>query len=111
MERNLSNTEILDIYLKNGLIQTCIDCQFVKVVDKRNKEDFFQDLCLIILEYDNKKLNTIHKENHFNAFVTGIIVRNIFSVNSPFYKNYFRQNNREREITAEDYNISDETEY
>lgn len=86
----MSNKEIVDIYLENGLISRCVDCQFAQIKDaeKQNKEDFFQDLCLILLEYDNEKMNDAHLNNHFNALVTAICIRNLWSKTSPYYKNY-----------------------
>lgn len=91
----MTNREIVDIYLENGLIQTCVDCQFANVRDGRQyKEDFFQDLILILLTYDNDKLNDAHNNNHFNALVSRIIINNIYSKTSPFYKDYKKFNDR-----------------
>lgn len=87
---SLTNAEILEIYLDNGLIRRCIECQFSKVEDKQFMDDFFQDLCLIILEYDNEKLNNAHRNKHFNAFITRIIINNIFSNTSPYYRQYYK---------------------
>ena len=89
------------------LIQTCIDCQFAKVRDKQFKDDFTSDLIIILNEYDNTRLNTIYEEGKMNCFVTGIITRNINSVNSPYYRDYYRFQNRTDEITEEDTNIPD----
>ena len=50
--------------------------------------DVLQLVCLVILEYDNAKLNKIVEENHLNAFVTGILVRQLYSKNSPFYREF-----------------------
>ena len=85
----LSNHEIVDIYLKNKLIEKCVECQFSKKKEgRRNQEDFFQDLVLILLEYDNEKMNDAHYSNHMNALITKIIQNNIFSKTSPYWKKY-----------------------
>lgn len=71
------------------LIRTCCRFQVNKYsipYDLHN--DVLQLVCLVILEYDNTKLNKIVEENHLNAFVTGILVRQLYSKNSPFYREF-----------------------
>lgn len=98
----LTNREIVEIYLKNDLIQQCIECQFSKKKrGKQNQEDFFQDLVLILMEYDNEKMNDAHINNHMNALVTKIIVNNIFSKTSPYYKTYEKTLDYEEELMME----------
>jgi hypothetical protein len=104
----LSNSEIVQIYLDNRLIKTCVECQFSKLKDRQYEDDFFQDLVLILLEYDNEKLNNAHNNNHINALITRIIMNNIYSVTSKYYKNYIKFNSNSDEITKEVINISDE---
>lgn len=106
-----SNREIVDIYLNNRLIKTCVECQFSKLKDRQYEDDFFQDLVLILLEYDNEKLNNAHNNNHINALITRIIMNNIYSVTSKYYKNYIKFNSNSDEITKDVINISDEEEY
>ena len=93
-----SNREILEIYLNNGLIKTCVECQFSKLKDREYEDDYFQDLCVTILEYDNNKLNDAHKNNHFNALITRMIINNIFSSTSPFYRTYIKFNSKCEEL-------------
>lgn len=106
----LSNSEIVQIYLDNRLIKTCVECQFSKLKDRQYEDDFFQDLVLILLEYDNEKLNNAHKNNHINALITRIIINNIYSVTSKYYKNYIKFNSNSDEITKDVINISDDEE-
>lgn len=71
------------------LIRTCCRFQVNKYsipLDLHN--DVLQLVCLVILEYDNAKLNKIVEENHLNAFVTGILTRQLYSRNSPFYREF-----------------------
>lgn len=82
----LSNSEILMANLK--LINTCISFQASKYNLQQYIEDIKQEIYLIILEYPNEKLNTIHAENHMNAFVTGILVKQLYSKTSSFYRRY-----------------------
>ena len=70
-------------------IRTCCRFQVNKYsipLDLHN--DVLQLVCLVILEYDNAKLNKIVEENHLNAFVTGILTRQLYSRNSPFYREF-----------------------
>ena len=87
------------MYLNNRLLLTCVECQFAKLKNKNNLEDFFQDLVLYLLSYDNEKLNNAHLNNHFNALVTRIIQNNVFSVTSPYYKNYRKFESKTEEIS------------
>lgn len=105
----LTNSRIVEIYLKNGLIEKCVECQFSKKkTGKRNQGDFFQDLVLIMLEYDNEKLNDAHKNNHMNALITKMIQNNIFSRTSPYWKKYEKWSSVEDEITKAENEIADE---
>lgn len=100
----MTNKEIVDIYINNGLLRECINYQFAKVKDKsilQYKEDFFQDLVVILYTYDNEKVNDAHINNHFNALITRIIQNNIWSTTSPFYKYYRRFDHRTDEITEQ----------
>ncbi len=96
--------EIVDTYINNGLIRQCVHYQFLKVKDKGIKqyeEDFFQDLIVTLYTYDIEKLTDAHLNNHFNALVTRIIINNIWSKTSPFYRDYRRFDSRTDEITKE----------
>ena len=101
----MTNREIVDLYLANGLIKTCVDCQFAKIQDKEYKEDFFQDLILILLTYDNEKMMDAHHNGHMNALLSRIIINNVWSQTSRFYADYYKFKNKTREITPEDDNI------
>ena len=103
-----TNTEILQAVLDNGLLKKCVDCQFFKAGITDYKDDFFQDLCLIILEYDNEKLNNAY-QNHFNAWITRVIQNNLMSVTSKFYANYKKWDNlKAGDITDLEIDIADE---
>lgn len=100
----MTNREIVDIYLENGLIQTCVNCAFSQlspVERENNRDDFFQDIIVVLLTYNNEKLMDAHINNHFNALVTAIIKRNLWSRTSQYYKNYKKFSSRSDEITDE----------
>lgn len=89
----LTNSEILKIYLDNGLIEKCLMYQFGKLREPWKKQfsgDMMNDLCIIIQEYDNAKLNDAHNGNHMNAWLTRVIQNNLYSVSSRFYTTYIK---------------------
>lgn len=92
----MTNNEIL---IENyELLQQCVNYQAKRFGWLKFKDDIIQDLCLIILNYDNEKLNKTHNENHMNCFMTGILVRQLNSRNSPAYKNYRKDNDKQVSI-------------
>lgn len=104
----MTNAEIVDIYLKNGLIDKCVDCQFAKLKEKgklQYKEDFKHDMILELLTYD--KLEKIHEEKKMNCFLTRVIQNNIFSNTSWFYRRYIRFDIRSEEIGEKERNIGE----
>lgn len=82
----LTNSEIL--MANKSLIDTCINFQVSKYKLYQYLDDIKSEIYLIILEYPNDKLNIIHNDNHINAFVTGILFRQLYSKTSPFYRKY-----------------------
>lgn len=63
-------------------------------------EDMFQDLCIILLE--DPKLENVHMNNKMNAYISQILIRQLFSKTSPFYMTYRKFNDRANaEITPE----------
>lgn len=96
----MTNREIVD---KNyDLILQCVDCQFAKMKDQRYKEDFTNDLFVVLLTYDNEKMNDADSHNHFNALVSRIIINNIFSITSPYYSTYIKFENKTEELRYDD---------
>jgi len=100
---NLDNNSIVEIYLNNGLIRTCVDMQFIKLPKTdywkwEYKEDLYQDLIVFLLCYDNAKLNDAHRNNHMNALITRIIQNQIYSTTSKFYCNYLKTRMKTRQM-------------
>lgn len=87
----LSNSEIL--LANKALIDRCVYFQSSKFKVYQYAEDIKAEIYIIILEYPNDKLNLIHNENHMNAFVTGILTRQLYSQTSPFYRTYRKFSN------------------
>jgi len=51
-------------------------------------EDLFQEVFLIIAEYDKQKIKEIHKKGQLKYFFTKIVMNNFNSTTSPFYSKY-----------------------
>lgn len=89
----LTNSEIVDIYIKNGLLWKCVVMQFLKLRDMyktQYREDMYHDLILILLNYSPEKLNNAHENHHMNALVTRMLLNNLWSNTSKFYKTYIK---------------------
>ena len=102
----MTNKEIVEANM--GLILQCVDCQFAKMSDKRYKDDFTNDLILILMTYDNGKMNNAVENRHFNALVSRIIINNIFSMTSPYYASYKRFEDRRVEGYIKEYGEREE---
>lgn len=84
-----TNSEIVKDNIE--MISTCCSHQVRKYDCPREfYDDVVQEVALTLLEYDNEKLNRIVDENHLNAFVSGILVHQLYSTNSQFYRTYRR---------------------
>ena len=96
----MSNNEIVTQNFE--LISTCVSHQMRKYDTPREfYDDIVQDVCMTLLEYDNNKLNKINDENHLNAFVSGILVRQLYSTNSQTYRTYRRLRELSNEVTED----------
>lgn len=98
----MTNNEIVSSNYE--LIKTCCFHQAMKYdTPSEFLDDIVQEVSLILLEYDNEKLNKIVEENHLNAFISGILVKQLYSTNSAFYRTYrrFRENSNPVSENAE----------
>lgn len=106
----MTNNEIIQHYIDNRLIKTCVEVQCRKGhISEYTQDDMLQDLVLILLSYDNAKLNKIHRERHMNAFITGILTNQIYSSCSAFHKGYRKFDQVSDEITWREEERYDET--
>lgn len=81
-----TNKEIVDANIP--LLQRCVRYQFNKCTNREWAQDFLSDLYLILLEYDNEKLNDAYNNGHLNALITRIIINNLHSNTSKFFRDY-----------------------
>ena len=86
----MTNAEIVNIYLRSGLIDRCIHFQMRAASENTNREDVRQDVCLLLLRLDTQRLNEIHESGHMNAFLTRVIRREFQSNRSSYHYRYRR---------------------
>ena len=101
MEKNgktlISNKDIVDGSI--DLLRTCVDIQFQRLCQldgwkNQFKEDFINDLIIVLYRYSPEKLNDAYRGNHLNALYTRIILNNIYSKTSNFYRTYLKYPSR-----------------
>lgn len=57
-------------------------------VSPKYMDDLVQEIYLILLEYNQEKLQSIYDKGQLNFFLTRIIKNQYFSKTSPFFKKY-----------------------
>lgn len=96
----MTNNEIVTNNL--DLIKQCCSHQVRKYdTPPEFLDDVIQELCVILLEYDNDKLNKIVEDGHLNAFITACLVRQLYSTNSQFYRTYRRLRELSSDVTED----------
>ena len=102
-----TNTEIVEYLIndENGgnLPLKCVEYQFKRLakIDRgkyQYKDDMYQDLIVILLEYNNEKLNNAYEGHHLNALITRIIQNQIYSISSKFYTDYLKFNDKTNDL-------------
>lgn len=95
----MTNNEIVKENFE--LIKLCVSHQMrIYGTPSDLYDDIVQDVCMILLEYDNEKLDKIQSENHMSAFITGILVRQLYSTNSAVYRTYRRLTDNSDDIAS-----------
>ena len=82
-----TNSEIIAEIQRDGMVE---DIAHNIKVTPDYYDDFVQEMYVILLEYDNGKLNDIYEKKQLKFFVTRICINNWNSKTSPFYTKYKR---------------------
>lgn len=61
-------------------------------LDESLKDDFVQEMYLILLEYNENKIIELYNKNQLKYFLIRICVNNYKSTTSPWYKKYMKYN-------------------
>lgn len=79
----MSNNEIIEQV--SGDVKSIIENMCVK---DDHKDDLFEEVVLILLLYDNKKLFEAYKKGQIRYFIARILCNQYYSTHSFFYKQY-----------------------
>lgn len=106
-----TNIEIAQEAVESGLLDDCIMFQFQKLGKTEPWKlqfsgDLKNDIYIALVDYDNAKLNDVYEKKHLNAFITRIILNNIYSNSSNFYCRYLKFARKSNELT----DVRDDTE-
>lgn len=82
MERR---NELIDNIYKSGIIDEISENIGVSSVDK---DDFKQEIYLILLEYDFNKIEEMYDKGQLKWFIIRIMMNQYHSKNSPWFKKY-----------------------
>lgn len=73
-------------------------------VDTDYFDDLVQEIYLILLTYDQEKIEGMAERGELKYFITKLITNQFYSKTSPFYKNYKKyQNKKDGNKLYEDY--------
>ena len=90
------NKIIEDIHKRKIVEQICF--QVGRGEDPDNIKDLIQDVYLALLEKPKKQIISMYEKNELNFFLASIIVRQIRSSTSPYYRKYKKFRNRSKPI-------------
>jgi thioesterase domain-containing protein len=79
-----TKTEIIEAIAKDRMVETMVTNIAHKPMSA-DLEDLSQMVYLILLEYDEKKLQDLWENNQMHFFIARIIINQYNSVNSPFH--------------------------
>lgn len=79
-----TKTEIIEAVARDRMVETMVTNIAHKPMSA-DLQDLSQMVYLILLEYDEKKLQDLWENNQMHFFVARIIVNQYNSVNSPFH--------------------------
>lgn len=97
---------------KNKVVEKIFNSQeyeelLIKLVEREHlyKDDFKQELMIILLEMDDDFIINLWTNGRMKFFVTRLILNQIYSSSSPFYKKYRKEN---KEMIEADDSTDDE---
>lgn len=79
----MSNNQIVEAV--SGDVKAMISNMAIK---DEHRDDLFQEIIIILLGYNNAKLDDLYKKKQIKFFISRIICNQYYSVHSAFYKTY-----------------------
>lgn len=102
----MSKLEIIEEVAKAGMVEHMVQNIAHHTLDA-NLKDLAQMVYLILLEYDENKLQDLWENEQMGFFLARIIINQYRSSNSPFHTIYRKFRERSEDITGKDW-IDDE---
>lgn len=102
----MSKSEIIEEVAKAGMVEHMVQNIAHHTLDADLK-DLAQMVYLILLEYDESKLQDLWENEQMRFFLARIIINQYRSSNSPFHTIYRKFRKRSEDITGKDW-IDDE---
>ncbi len=90
----MTNNQIVEAV--SGDVKSIIDNMVVK---DDHRDDLFMEILLILLTYDNKKLDSVYQKNQIKFFIARIICNQYYSIHSAFYKKYKKYEDNKYNLT------------
>lgn len=91
----MRKTEIVEAIAKDRMVEKLVE-NITHISLNADLEDLCQMVYLILLEYDEKRIQDLWENNQIKYFITRIIINQYRSVNSPFH--YIFRIHQERSI-------------
>ena len=102
----MNRSEIVNEIARKRLVET-----MVQNIAHQSLTADLRDLCqmiyLILLEYDEEKLQDLWKHNQINFFLARIIINQFRSSNSPFHTIFRKFQEKSTDITGMDWSDED----
>ena len=89
--------EIIDQLARERRVETML-ANIAKKPVSGTLEDLCQMVYLILLEYDDAKIEDLWEHGQINFFIARVILNQYRSVNSPFYKLFRKHGKRQEDI-------------
>ena len=102
----MSKSEIIEEVAKAGMVELMVQNIAHHTLDADLK-DLAQMVYLILLEYDESKLQDLWENEQMGFFLARIIINQYRSSNSPFHTIYRKFREKSEDITGKDW-IDDE---
>ena len=104
--KGMNRSEIVNEIARKRLVET-----MVQNIAHQSLTADLRDLCqmiyLILLEYDEEKLQDLWKHNQINFFLARIIINQFRSSNSPFHTIFRKFQEKSTDITGMDWSDED----
>lgn len=85
----MTKNDIINIIYKENWLENITNKYNI---EENLKNDFIQEMYVILLEYNEDKIIDLYKKNQLKYFLIRICVNNYKSVTSPWYKKYNKYN-------------------